>query len=103
VSRKWVVYTPEYGTVVPILDDGSGPTEYGADVLYVRAATRQRAKVLAVQAWRHNRGRPSWMHHGAWLERQDSDGACPFTGLKVEPAEYSWRDDALDDYDPEAP
>ncbi len=47
---KYLVYTPEYGTVIPILDDGTGPMEYGCDVLHVRARNRRAAKVLAVRA-----------------------------------------------------
>jgi hypothetical protein len=87
MSKRWLVYTPEYGMIIPILDDGSGPTEYGSDVLYVRAANRQRAKVLAVRAWR----RASRIREAHWIQDCDSDMRNPFAGLKVEPAEYSWR------------
>src|SRR5467141_870369 len=91
---RYLVYTPQYPTVVPILDDGTGPTEWGADVLYVRATSRQRAKVLAVRAWRRS---PWRRHNGDWVKDADSDGRNPFAGLKVESAEYSWRTGAPDD------
>ena len=74
----FMVYTPVYGTVIPVLDFGEGPMEYSADVLYVRCRTKRRAKVLAVRAWRRQRSR--------WVMDQYSDGASPFTGLKVEVA-----------------
>ena len=76
--RMFLVYTPEYGTTIPILDDGTGPIEYGADFVVIRARTRARAKVLAVRYWRRH-----WKWDG-WVVTQDSDGLCPFTGLKVE-------------------
>lgn len=75
---EWfLVASAEYGTVIPILDYGEGPTEYGRDVLYVRCASRQRAKVLALRAWRRQ-NRRNWRKAG-FLE----DG-CPFTGMIVE-------------------
>lgn len=90
---RYLVYTPEYPTVVPILDDGSGPTEWGADVLYVRATSRQRAKVLAVRAWT----RSSYRRGAHWVRDARGDSRNPFAGLKVEAAEYSWRYDPPDD------
>ena len=84
-GKKYLVYTPEYGTVIPILDDGSGPMEYGADVMLVRAQNARRAKVLAVRAWR----RKPWKQ-ARWLHDCLSDGRSPFVGLKAERAEYPW-------------
>ena len=83
-AKMYMVYTPEYGTVIPILDDGSGPKEYGADVLLVRATNKRRAKVLAVRRWRH---RP----RGKWVENRDSDLISPFAGLKAEEVTLDWR------------
>jgi len=77
VSRNYVVASREIGTVVPVLDDGSGPIEYGCEVLYVRARSRQRAKVLALRAWRRRRPQ-SWRRYG-WID----DGCNPFSGMKV--------------------
>lgn len=91
LSKKFLVITPEYGTVIPILDDGTGPMEYGCDVLHVRARNRRAAKVLAVRAWRR-KGR-----YSLWVNRNDGN---PYVGLKVEPAEYPWKDgDMAPDYE----
>lgn len=72
----WSVVTPEYGTVIPILDDGTGPIEYGADYVCVEADTKRQALVAGVRKLR------STGSH--WMEDQNSDGASPFTGLKAE-------------------
>ena len=47
--RRWYVVTPEYETKVPILDDGSGPVEYGCDVVEVEAETRRDAITFGVK------------------------------------------------------
>lgn len=44
----WLVSSPEYGEIVPILDDGTGPTEYGCDVVHVEAFNKQDALYLGV-------------------------------------------------------
>ncbi len=70
---KWfLVCSPEYGEVIPILDDGSGPMEYGRDAVYVRARTRRRARVLAVRWFRR--------FDAKYLQRVDN----PFRGMMVE-------------------
>lgn len=51
-AKWWLVASPEYGTVIPIMDDGTGPMEYQSDVVNVQAATPHEAKVLAVRAMR---------------------------------------------------
>jgi len=72
----WVI-SPEYGEVIPILDDGTGPTEYGCEVIRVEAPNKRAATVMAVRAWRTE---------GKWRGglRYCYDDECPFTGLKVE-------------------
>ena len=47
----WVVLSPEYADYS---SDWSDPPEFGRDVLYAFSRTAQRAKVLAVRAWRRN-------------------------------------------------
>ncbi len=54
--------TPEVETVVPILDDGTGPTEVGADVVEVEAETARDAVIIGVRL----------MHK-----------ASPFTGVRA--------------------
>ena len=71
----YLVIIPAYETVIPILDDGTGPSEWGSDVLEVEALNASQAKVLAVREWRRQRTR--------WVSDQDTDCRCPFTGLQV--------------------
>ena len=74
---RYYVITPEYGTTDPILDDGTGPYEYGCDVVEVEAPNTRVAKVLGVRELRRTKSH--------WMRDQDGDGHSPFTGLKVEP------------------
>lgn len=75
VGSWFLVCSAEYGTVVPVLDFGEGPTEYGRDCLYVRARSAKRAKVLMVRAWRRRSAwrRPNWLTDGV-----------PFRGMIAE-------------------
>lgn len=71
--KHWMVATPTYWVMMPILDDGTGPSEPGADVVIVHADTKRKAKVEGVRE----------------LRRQYSDGYLsdtdnPFVGLVVE-------------------
>src|ERR1700674_701285 len=75
--KHWWVVTPEYGEVIPILDDGSGPMEYQSDVVCVDAPNKRAAKVAAVRRLRD-------LFPNGWLRDHDAN---PFTGLKAEPAE----------------
>ena len=50
------------------------PPEYGCEFLWVFTRTRERAKMLAVRAWRRQ-------HR---LQYCDGGNENPFTGLKVE-------------------
>lgn len=77
-SRRYLVCSPEYGTVDRVLDDGPGPMEYERDVLYVRTRTAKRAKVLALRAWRRAR-KKNWR-----VARWFGYGENPFVGMTVE-------------------
>lgn len=72
ISRCFIVCGPEYGEVIPILDDGSGPMEYGCDAVYVRSRTKRRARVLALRWFRR--------FDAKYLHNADS----PFKGMTVE-------------------
>lgn len=48
--RNWIVITPEYGDVVPVLDYGQGPIEYGCDAIEIEAASKRDAIALGVKA-----------------------------------------------------
>lgn len=53
--RQWWVLSPEWGDIFPVLDDGSGPIEYGRDVVLVTAATKRQAIVEGVRRMRADR------------------------------------------------
>lgn len=79
--KRWVVMTPEYGTMVPILDDGSGPIEYGYDAVEVEAESRRDALILGVKLMRANPEKHEWF---------DDNWSCPYTGIKVEECFSDW-------------
>lgn len=68
-----MVCTPTYWVTIPILDDGTGPSEPCADVVCVSAVNRRRAKVEGVRSLRQ-------LYPDGYL----TDVECPFTGLVVE-------------------
>jgi hypothetical protein len=72
---RWLVIGPEYGTTINIgLDDGTGPMEYGCDVVEVEADTKCDAKVLGVALLRRQ----------PYLQRYAEEN--PFTGVRVMPS-----------------
>ena len=74
----WYVVTPEYGTVIPITDEGQGPMEYGCDVIEIEAEKRRDAIALGV---REMLRLPSFR----WCADARSDGVSPYTGVKAWP------------------
>lgn len=75
MDRHFFVYSPEYGEVVPLLDYGEGPMEYGRDCVHVIAPNKRAAKVLGVRALRADPKSHYFRDH--------CDGN-PFAGLLVE-------------------
>ncbi len=73
--KPWFVVSPEYGTVIPILDYGQGPMEYGRDVVRVEAVTKTDALYLGVKLMFRDT-------HCEWVD----DAECPYAGVKVESA-----------------
>ena len=73
--RRWWVITPEYGEVIPITDDGQGPTEYQSDAIEIEADTRRDAIVIGVAIMRANTSVYHWFRH--------CDGN-PFVGIRAE-------------------
>jgi hypothetical protein len=67
----YIVVGPEYGRIIPVLDDGSGPLEYERDVVTVCAQTAREAKVLGVQLLRKQ----------YYLQHYTDEN--PFKGVKV--------------------
>jgi len=74
---KWHVVSPEYGTKMPILDDGSGPIEHGCDVVEVEADTKRAAIVAGVRVMRAD---TRFCHY-----HSDHCDGNPFTGMKAYP------------------
>jgi len=68
----WIIVGPEYGTVVPVTDEGQGPMEYGCDVVEIEAETRRDALVLGVRLLRSQ----------PYLQNYPDEN--PFTDVKVE-------------------
>lgn len=87
--KRWMVISPEYGKTVPILDDGSGPEEFGSDVVVVEAVNKREALLFGLRLMRKEYPR-GWHNSDA--------GENPFRGMKVEEwlEEY---DEALADYE----
>lgn len=79
--KRWYVITPEYGQVVPVLDDGTGPMEYGADVVEVEAETKRDAIAFGVRLMLRGRWREF-----KWCRDQRLSGLSPYAGVKAEPA-----------------
>ena len=66
----WLVCSPEYGEVDPIVD-GQGPLEFGCDTVFVEAATRSDARLLGVKLMRQQKAH--------YLRHVDH----PFEGVRV--------------------
>ena len=76
---KYLVISPEYQLLMPILEDGTGPTESTCDVVEVEAQNKRQACILGLRELKKiPRG---WIN---WYRDSDSN---PFVGLKVEAAE----------------
>lgn len=69
--KPWLVCSPEYGVMFPIVD-GRGPMEYGCDVVHVEAETKRDALLLGVRLLKAK---------GAGYLR---DAENPYAGIRVE-------------------
>ena len=82
--RKWIVVTPEYGVLIPITDEGYGPTEWGCDVIEIEAEYKRDAIVLGVQLMLHGgKGGHGEGERYRYCLDQRSDHASPYTGVKA--------------------
>lgn len=70
----YMIVSPEMSKVVPVLDDGTGPTEYFCCVCFEDAPNIHTA---LAQALRNEEMKP-------WVRQQRSDGKNPFSGLETE-------------------
>lgn len=83
--KHWYVITPEYGVVVPVLDFGQGPTEYGCDVIEVEAETKRDAIALGVKAMLNARyGDFAYQNRFRWCRDARNDGCSPYAGVRAE-------------------
>ena len=82
-ARKWLVITPEYDEVIPILDDGTGPIERGCDVIEIEAPTARDAITLGVKEMLKG-GRQDIYSFYKWCIQSRSDGENPFAGVRAE-------------------
>lgn len=71
--KRYYVIGPEVDEVIPILDDGSGPSEYFHDVCVVWANSKRGAKTEAVKKFR--------LKNAAYIKYGETN---PFVGLEVE-------------------
>lgn len=72
--KHYIVISPEMSEVIPILDDGTGPTEYFCCAVVVEAENKRDAKSYALKT----------KEFKAWLEEARWNKSNPFSGLKVE-------------------
>ena len=80
-GRCYQVVSVEEAEVVHLLDDGSGPLDYGCDFTYAYARTATRAKVLALRVFRRQFG-------GKFPTRNYlSRDVNPFVGMEAFPVE----------------
>ena len=61
--KRWLVLTPEYGEVIPITDEGQGPTEYQRDGIEIEAATKRDAILCGVRLMRARPRDYHWFRH----------------------------------------
>ena len=82
---RWWVITPEYGVVIPVTDEGQGPTEYGCDVIEIEAETRRDAIVFGVREMLKGRrgGHGRGMRY-QWCLDTRGDGTSPYAGVTAE-------------------
>lgn len=73
--KRWLVYTPAFGVLVPVTYDGQGPFESEADVVEVEAVSKRDAVRLGVAEMLRRGMR--------YCHDQRSDGCCPYTGVKA--------------------
>lgn len=64
--KKYAVMSEVYTEIVPILDDGSGPTEEAYDYIEIEAENKTDTKVLGIKLWQEE-------HKGTYDRWGDKD------------------------------
>lgn len=70
----WEVYSEQYGTRLAILDDGTGPMEYGCDWVSVEAPDWRTAMKIGRQ-------KLDAEFPKGWIAQRRSDGLFPYGGI----------------------
>lgn len=83
--KRWYVITPEYSEVVPVLDWGQGPIEYGRDVIEIEAKTKREAIALGVREMLKGGRQTEWSFY-KWCCSAREDGCSPYAGVTAERA-----------------
>jgi hypothetical protein len=87
--KKWAVVSKELSQVVPILDDGSGPTEYWHNYIEVEAETREDALTLGIKLWRETE------QHKMGMDFNGYEDENPFEGVTVEDITDGYPEEAI--------
>lgn len=75
--KKYVVMSEIYSEIVPILDDGTGPTEEAYDYIEIEAENKTDAKILGIKLWQEQ-------HKGkykCWGDKDEDENI--YKGTKV--------------------
>lgn len=80
---RYLVITPEYDEVMPVLDDGSGPVETGRDVIEIDAETSRDAIALGVQEMLRSSRQDDYSVY-SWCRWARLDGCSPYAGVVAE-------------------
>lgn len=73
MMKQYLVVSPQYEVTIPILDDGTGPTEYCSDAVLVNAKSKREAIKLAVKS-------PEFRQ---WVKDAREAECNPFIGIKA--------------------
>jgi hypothetical protein len=75
--KRYLVFTPSYGTVIPVTDEGEGPLEFQADVVEIDAENARDAVAFGVREMLR-------LYPDCYCGTQRQDGRSPYTGVRAE-------------------
>ena len=81
--KQWMVITPTYEVVEPVTDEGQGPIINTCDIVEVEANHARDAIAFGVKLMLNNPWRPHKWENYHWCRDQQSDGLCPYTGVRA--------------------
>jgi len=83
----WVVRTPEFEYIEPILDDGTGPIVIGHDAVCVDAPTKRKAIIGGVRKLRSKEWLRKYGYRSTYYGWTRDKNTNPYTGIRAEKAE----------------